>query len=335
MRIPIPWLVAFVAFAGPSHADTTRTQILQLRAGWNSVYLEVQPATAKPELLFQGLPVDTVAAFFPGRLHSQYLRSPGDAPWREEGWAVWYASSQPQAFLSNLNEIQAQRAYLIHAAADLTWQVTGEARTTRIDWHPNTCTLTGLPVDPEAPPTFAEFFEASPAHRRLRVFRLESGLWKLLRQPSTEKPRSGEAYWIETDGASTYQGPLALDLPRTAELDFGSQGGTRTLGIVNRSTSRPARVEIAIASGADSLPLRQWHRDLSTLTTTTAPLPEVLRLPTLTAGAQTSVRLEPDRGAMTSPTGGALLRITDGRGTQFWLPILARRSSTIALAGQP
>lgn len=335
MRISIPWIAALVALAAPLRAETTRTQIIQLRAGWNSVFLEVQPATPKPDLLFQGLPVDTVAAFFPGRIQSQFLRSPGDAPWREEGWAVWYAPQLPQGPLSNLNEIQAQRAYLIYATADHRWQVTGEARTTRIDWFPNTCTLTGLPIDADAPPTFAQFFEASPAHRRLRIFRLEAGHWKLVRQPNTEKARAGEAYWIETDGGSTYQGPLALELPRTGELDFGSQGGPRTIGIANASTSRSAQVEITTVSGAASLPLRQLHRDLSSLTTSTAALPDVLRLPSLSAGARTSVRLEPDRGAMTSPAGSALLRIRDGRGTQFWVPVHARHSSATTVASQP
>src|SRR5262245_26452000 len=93
-------------WSGRAWAGAQRTQTFQIRAGWNAVFLEVQPAAAKPTELFANLPVETVACFTPGRLEAQYLRNPGDAPWREEGWTVWHAPARPEAFLSSLYEIQ-------------------------------------------------------------------------------------------------------------------------------------------------------------------------------------------------------------------------------------
>lgn len=317
------------------HAGITRTQAIPLRAGWNAVFLEVQPAASHPSEVFGATPVTVVASFIPGRLDARYLRNPGDAPWREEGWAVWYAPAEPEAFLSNLHDLQAPRALLIRATADFTWTVTGEVRASRIQWHPNTCTLTGLPVDPTAPPTFARFFEGSPAHARRRAYRLDEGAWKLVRDPDATRIVSGEAYWIETDGASDYQGPLRLDLPASGVLDFSRAGGVRRLDLLNAGTTTPAQIRAEVVTGAESLPLRwQPHRPAQRKATWAA-LPSALDLPPLTAGARATLRLEPDREAMKAETGTTLLRVTDGRGTLLWVPIQARRALSDLATAQP
>lgn len=310
-----------------ARAAATRTQVIPIRAGWNAVFLEVQPAAASPGEVFAGLPVEAVACFIPGRLEAQYLRDPGDAPWREEGWAVWHAPARAEAFLSNLFEIQAQRALLVRASADFDWTVTGEVRATVLEWHPNACTLTGLPVDPAAPPTFAQFFEGSPAHRRLRIFRLEAGNWKLVRNPGAERVRNGEAYWIETDGASRYQGPLRVRFPAPGELDFDRRSGGYPLEVTNDSGTRSLRVRIEVAGGGDTLPLRQVSRDLSRRATTRGPLPAAIDLPLLVPGKSVTLRLEPHRDAMPSASGATLLRVTGDQGTQFWLPVRARKDA--------
>jgi len=309
----------------PLQAGVTRTQNIVLRAGWNAVFLEVQPSASEPAVVFGSLPVETVASFIPARVDSQYLRSPGDAPWRDEGWVVWHTPIRPDAFLSNLHQVQAQRAYLILAKSDFTWTITGEPRATRLEWYPNTCTLTGLPVDELSPPTFAEFFSGSPEHRRLRVFRLESGNWKRLRDPAVEKVRSGEAYWIETEGGSNYQGPMRVAIPGGGALDFDWAGGARSLEIQNDGVTGRARFRAELIQGPGELPLQRVVRDLGRQKTIRTPMPATLELGELAAGQRTSIRLEADRGAMRAETGEALLKIRDGRGTVCWLPVRARR----------
>ncbi|MBL9135671.1 MAG: hypothetical protein JNK85_07380 [Verrucomicrobiales bacterium] len=301
-----------------------RTQQIHLRAGWNAVFLEVQPDRAKPDEAFAGQPVTSVAAFFSGRAEAQFLRSPGDAPWREEGWAVWHAPDRPDAVLSNLHRLQAHRPLLVLASSDFTWSVTGEARATVLQWHPDTCTFTGLPVDAAAPPTFAEFFSGSPAHQRLRCYRLEAGAWKLVRNPASDRIRSGEAYWIETDGGSTYQGPLRVKLPASGALDFDTAVASRSLRLNNESPQSSAQLRMERVSG--ELPLRRTTRDLSKLETKATDLPSSLSLGALPPGASTTVRLEPARDRMTTARSEALLRITDGRGTEQWIPVRAQRS---------
>lgn len=129
MALLLGLLCSVGSWAGLTTAwgDATRVQSISMRAGWNAVFLEVQPEASKPAEVFAGLPVESVACFVPGRLEAQYLRNPGDAPWRDEGWAVWHAPSRAEAFLSNLYDIQAGRALLILANADFDWTITGEA----------------------------------------------------------------------------------------------------------------------------------------------------------------------------------------------------------------
>lgn len=344
-RIPprLPHLIGLLVAAAAcwpgalsnARAGTARTQTIPLHAGWNAVFLEVQPTSPRPDALFADLPVETVACFLPGRQEAEYLRSPGDAPWREEGWAIWHAASRPDAFLSNLHEIQAQRGLLILASRDFVWSVSGEARATVLRWHPNTCTLTGLPVDPAAPPTFSRFFAGSAAHRRLRIFRLESGSWRLVRNPATERASSGEAYWIQTDGASRFQGPLRLELPASGELDFDESVANRELGLINEAADDSASPRIEWVRDANALPLRWVNKDPRSLAATYTPLSTRLDLPSLAAGHRATIRLEPHRDAMPSDAASTLLRIADGRGTQIWLPVRARRGSASSPSSRP
>jgi hypothetical protein len=306
-----------------------RTQTIVLKPGWNAVFLEVQPAASKPAELFQGLAIQTVACFVPGSLNEQYLRTPGDAPWRQEGWSVWHAPSQPEAFLSNLYSIQAHRSYLIRATESVTWTVTGTPGARPIEWFPNTCTFTGLPVDPDAPPTFKDFFAGCEAHQRLRIFRLENGHWKLVRDPGTERARHGEAYWIQTDGASAWQGPLRLNLPALGEIDFDLLGSEKFIEFHNDGTS-VARIRVEPIYGSEPVPLRIVERNLTQQVTEFRDFPAVLDLPPLAAASTASLKISIDRTGLRSESVSTLLKISDGRGTVRWVPMHARRGFVAA-----
>lgn len=327
-RAVMLWFFGIFGTLSLEAAQVRRTQTIQLQPGWNSVFLEVQPDEASADALFAKLPVDTVACFAPGRLQGQFIRNPGDAPWREEGWSTWHATSSTDSFLSTLTEVQAQRPFLIKAREAVNWTVTGTATATTLAWYPNTCTFTGLPVDPDSPPTFAEFFEGSAAHKRLRIFRLMDGAWKLVTKPAKDRVRGGEAYWIQTDGGSTFQGPLRLNLSASGGINFDTHGGVRALEFINESKVSPALVRVE-ALGLDGLPMRQVEWDPAERRTARTALPRTLELPALEAKSSASLRLEPDRDRMPGQDGAALLRVRDGRGTQIWIPIQARRSTPV------
>jgi hypothetical protein len=301
----------------------TRTQTIALRTGWNSVYLEVEPPTSRPAEVFRGLPVETVASFLPGSVEERYLRQPGDAPWKEEGWRTWHAPHKTEALLSNLHAIQAHRPYLIEVTREVVWQVTGTPSARPISWEPNSCTYTGLPVDPENPPTFATFFAGSPAHAQLRVFRLEEGLWKRVRNPAQDRIRSGEAYWIQTDGASMFQGPLGIQLPSTGTLEFNPARPQASL-LLRNDSPRPLRVRVDQYPGTDPLPLLRRERDRVKQSTQRLPWPDRLDLPSLEPRGVASLQFEPDRQGASTVSGSTLLRISNDQGSCLWIPVFLR-----------
>ncbi len=58
---PSVGLALIAALAGPTPAPAQWIQrTYELGAGWNSVYLEIDPAPAQADVLFQGLPVTSV-----------------------------------------------------------------------------------------------------------------------------------------------------------------------------------------------------------------------------------------------------------------------------------
>lgn len=312
----------------------SRTQSIVLKEGWNSVWLEVDPSVATPDEAFASLPIDTVACFIPGRLQQKFLRDLGDAPWRDGGWSVWYARSKPEAFLSQLQELPAQRPLLVHATANCTWSVQGQARATVLTWYPDTCTFTGLPVSEENPPTFDAFFSGSAAHKRLRIFRLNGNAWKLVSAPKTERPRSGEAYWIQTDGGSSFQGPMRVRLPAEGGLQFQPGSPAYTLQIANESVGASAQITIETLADTTALPLQTLSQNLQARSNQIERLARTTSLPSLRPQSKVAFQIEPARDAMTSETASTLLRITDGRGTQVWVPVTARREPIASVANK-
>jgi len=316
------WLLSVEVASATSTA--TREQSIQLRAGWNSIFIEVEPLVQKPAELFAGTPVEIVAAFFPQTHPTTYIKNPGDAPWREEGWQVWYAPQRDDGFLANLYSIHGNQAYLIYAQTAFTWSVRGGVNVRSIRWQPNSYNLTGFQVDRSSPPTFQKFFASSAAHRGQKIYRLIDGVWTPVRDLSTTAMQSGEAYWVYCSGGSLYQGPISLRLAAGEELSFGSVARDARVELVNASANS-ARLVVEPIGIADSLPLSYVRQDLQNLRTTFPELPSRLELP-VDAGSSQFLRLAARREKMTAARQSMLLRISDGEGVELWLPVVADRA---------
>lgn len=306
-----------------ARAEAGRAQTIPLRVGWNAVFLEVQPSSPQPSAVFDGLPIDIVARFFAQNHPAPYIRNPGDAPWREEGWGVWYAPSRPDAVLSSLHSMAANHAYLIHASADCVWSVTGSVAVRPLRWQPDSYNFVGFALDAASPPTFASFFAPSKAHRNQPVYRLSNGVWTPVRDPATQKMQSGEAYWVYCAGGSDYQGPLQVRVPGGI-LDLGAATLGGRIEFVN-SSGAPMQLVVETVSSMGSLPLAYLNEDLSTLSRSFPAMPSRLDLPTIPAGRSQFLRVAARRDSMSSKKESALLRVSNEHGVQLWVPVTAEQ----------
>ena len=306
-------------------ADVLRTQSIQLRQGWNAVFLEVTPVDPAPDAVFADTPIDVVATYWPVLSPAQYISDPDEEPWKKPGWGVWYAAGRPDAFLTSIAAIFGNRAYLIHATGGYTWSVEGKVVCRPPLWQPNSFNLIGASVDPAVPPTFATFFSGADAFSGQRFYRLVDDRWVLVTDPASTCLRPGEAYWVYCRGRTSHQGPLALSIPGVDKLDFAESTADLPITVTNK-LSEPVSVTIEVVQGAGDLPLSYVVTDPDNPLLNTYPeLPPVLQLPPLPGGKSTDVRVHVRREKMTRAEQSTLLKVSSDAGVVFCVPVVARR----------
>jgi hypothetical protein len=342
------WRVARVcllaSLIGSSASAQTHTQSFTLQPGWNAVYVEVEPADNSTDALFAGLPVASVWTPAERASSADFIQDPSEAVFNEAGWLGWYHPSRPDAFLGNLFALHANRAYLIRItnSSPVNWAITGRPSLRHQDWVPDAYSLRGLPVDPDALPTFANFFRPSPAHYDAATGQLEniyrlgaSGQWELAAPSDTI--RSGEAYWIQTRGASDYLAPLKVAVDLGDGLDYGLELTELSVGVAN-TTGGSMNVMVR-DMGTNPTPLSHYTFDPSLggqWPTLPAPL-------ALSPGPLSEIRLRLAirRQDINAATFGSILSIRDGAGTRFLIPVNAEKftgapAGTLpALQGRP
>jgi hypothetical protein len=123
--------------------------------------------------------------------------------------------------------------------------------------------LTGLPVTASNGPSFAEYFEASSAHTGQPVYRLApNGQWQLVTSPASTVIEPGRAYWIRTEGNSSFQGPMQLVLDQGESLEFSAALDEIRVVLRNRSGAAGSFQIQRISNGA--MPLQFRNEDPET-----------------------------------------------------------------------
>ena len=243
---------------------------------------------------------------------------------------MWFAESRPDKFLRSLHSIQGQQAYLIHAKADCSLAIVGGAVPASIKWSPNAYNFVGFSVSASGAPTFAQFFRGSTAHQHNKIYRLETGNWRRVLDPTAEAMRAGEAFWIYCAGASKYQGPLALETTAGGSLVLGDDGMEL---ILRNLADHPLRPTIYhVLSGTNSVPLSIQVQLVggtnSVIQYYSAAKPDATwsqAVPPMEAGASTRIPFETRREDMRAPVQSSLLKVTTDLGTEAWLPVVATR----------
>lgn len=317
-----------------AEAGPQRVQEIALSAGWNAVYLAVQPVDSAPEKVFAGLPVDTVASLFENPVSNQFVTDPSVDLFKSQGWGVWYAPGKPEAFLKSLDGVLGNRAYLIHAKSACSWKATGSALMPAVTWRPDAYNFVGFGVRSQGGPTFGQFFAPSKAHVGQAIYRLSEGRWRKVLQPSAETMKAGEAFWIYTKGASDYQGPLAIETSSRSGLVL-SRGADEL--IFRNACGHPLSPAIQQVPGTDdsALPLsfvvKTFGNAKQPVAATPVPMPAGAweqALPPLEASTAIAVPMVCRTSELLKPKQGSLLKVTTDLGTEAWVPVNGFRDGT-------
>lgn len=331
-----PFVFASLLLATVHASAQTLTQSFDLRPGWNSVWLEVEPSDRNPDVVFAGLPLASVWTWSDRVSATDFIQNPGDAGWNRAQWLSYFPANSPETALSNLRAVLPQRAYLVRLSGTntLSWSVTGRPILRAPEWGADRFNLRGFPVDPANPPTFRAFFRPSSAHydpsrdSTEAIYRLSAtGQW--IAVTPNETMQRGEAYWVYSRGVSDYIAPFHIELSSGVTLDFDASVRRIELELANRTgLSKRIRLEHL---GDGVFPLLLLPR--RNLGQTNDPLPLTTHHEAINATTRQRLMLGIDRaklgGAATllsnsnDATHNSLLSASDDEGTLFYVGVRA------------
>jgi len=189
------------------------TQTVNLHAGWNAIFLELEPYPQQCEFQLEGLPILSVWTCDQVSSPMQFIQNPDELLPEMPEWRYFFPPASPESFATNLRDFQAGRCYLIRTSQAATWNIIGKPKLTQQRWKPDSYNLVGCYVDETAPPTLATWFSGSPAHTPLDVWEFGADdRWHQITSPTTASVQRGIAYWVYCKGASDYQGPVTVNL---------------------------------------------------------------------------------------------------------------------------
>jgi len=321
----ITYSLVFIMVPVMAMANKTITQTIHLKAGWNSIFLEVIPDEPDPDILFKDSPITQVLTIYTNESSVEFIEDPDEVSWKSNTWFRWIPSNAPEALLKTLHALNENQGYIIYSNDDYTLNIDGQPYIRKRQWQPDAYNLVGFFVDPVAPPTFAQYFAGSKSHENLRVFTLIDGIWRQIEKPELENITSGKAYWVYCEGGSDYSGPLQIKLPGANDyLNFGRTITEWEIDFANRSPNPLSFSVTPVSNDQDNetVPLSTISYTKITLkvyepfTHTTSPI-------VMEAGQSVQFGLSVRRNMIQTDSVSSLIKISDDLGNRFFVPVTA------------
>jgi hypothetical protein len=222
---------ALALASGPVQA-VDYTQSLNLDAGWNAVWLNVEPRYSSGtnaglsravEEVFANAAITIVATPEQPIGSAEFITDAETLRFNQAGWRVWHRTTELKS--DTLATVEGNQAYLVYVSGTggITLNVTGQARFFLPTWEADSYNLVGFGLTSSV--NFNTFFASSGGrHPVNKIFRLQSdGNWAAVR--GTDPMESGEAYWIYSEGASSFYGPAKVSFLGGEEISFGEGPG--------------------------------------------------------------------------------------------------------------
>lgn len=318
-----------------------RTQQIQLTPGWNSVFLEVDPASRVCDDVLQGIPVESVWLYSARAAAPQFVSDPRRLTPESPDWLVHVpASANPAAAaVSTLFAMPGGRPYLVKLAAptNVTWSIRGKPAIRAARFEPRAFNFVGFHLDPATQVSVLNFFAPNNALSGQPVYDLQpNGEWRAVTAPGSTFLRPGRAYWVHAAAPTEYSGPTDIVPGGQGGIAFANVGSSAALKLSNRSAARRTLTLRMLPSEtpptgepANAGPLILGYRPEGSKPYAPLPTPHTV---VLEAGQSDELEIELRRQAMANfaiPAGAtaaryqSLMEITDGFGTRVFLPLSA------------
>ena len=358
-RIRLIGLIALLTLAAwPAHAQWV-TQTLSLKAGWNAVYLHVDPSHVTLQSLVaadEANPVMEVWMWAPPVSTVQFVTSPQE-PLADSGqWRHWNRNTGE----GTLARLVPNAAYLVRVSADTAtynWSIKGKPVVPSYQWTTTGLNFIGFPTVPTGAPTWEDFIAPSPELQLgAEIFQYaggELGVGNPARLYALRSARvtRGQAYWIRAGAVfNRYFAPFEVEVSGGGGLMFGEGLVARNFRVRNLTTNEltvtlnlveseaPPTGQAAIAG----VPPLQRRGALNTTDLTygfeslAVGTPRTVSLrPKGLPGSDVEVVIGLDRTSMSGAEGAsfaAVLRCTDSLGfAQVEMPVTARVAANSGL----
>lgn len=342
--------LSFVLVALPPLARAQWTQqTIQLKPGWNAVFLEVNPEPQQCDALFAGLPVESVWDFNRQSDSAQFIQDPTTLIPGAPGWLTWLPSTHPLASQVNLFILRDGRPYLIKLADNAqftTWTVTGRPSLRGIIWQAGAVNFVGFRVAAATSPSFASLFAGETGLAGQPVYSLDpAGVWKPFTDLASARPLPGAAYWVRCQSPATRSATIGVDPGSREGLLFGRDAAEQSLRVRNTSAT-PRNITLRLLASATppagqpplagAVPLEYRDANFAQAQFDWKPLTNTLDFAALPPGAEWNVRLGVRRSASPAAAVGhyqSLVEVSDDLGARWLIPVSAEGASTSAPTG--
>ena len=312
-----------------------RTQAIELKAGWNAVYLEVDPLENDPNLLFEETPIEIVTSYFRPVSTQQFVENPSEVLKNPEGWNVWYRPGRADELLTDIYEIQAHTSYLIYTKEDYNWMLEGVPFYGTTQWHPNAYSLVGFPIDSAQAPTVENFFAGVSAHAELKVYKLVSGNWNLITDAAGTLMEAGVAYWTYAKGDSEFSGPLQIDFSTESfgGLIYREDSNAQEI-VLKNVTPYPQEITVSLVAGKTgliplSLGILKINGEEQPIDRVSLPFGDSIEIKALEAGESFLLGLEVRQMEVNVPLMASSLAVSTDAGVRIEIPLVSIRQDLL------
>ncbi len=353
-------ILALLASVLPARAQWI-TQSISLKAGWNAVYLHVDPShVSLANLVGSDVnnPIMEVWLWAPAPSAMQFVQSPLEPITANSQWRNWIREDNAS---SPLQSLVGNAAYLVKVGTNVTttytWTVKGKPLPPSYEWTSTGVNFLGFPTVPATPPSFEDFLAKCPElQQNAEIYyypggELGAGNPARLYALRTTKVNRGQAYWIRSGTYfNRYFAPFECVLSDSEGVNFGDTLNARSFRLRNLTSTNltvtlrmvasetPPGGQTSIAGTPPLLVRGSLNPTNLTYVYTNLPLGGT-RTWTLAAkgkaGSEVEVVLGLNRAAMADPVGAfraGVLRLTDSLGySQVEFPVSATMASSAGL----